>query len=67
MMAAAMTPNSHQKRLRPLKSVCVLALGGAGTCGADGADALIGAARKCVGSERARAFGLGVNWGSEMQ
>lgn len=37
------------------------------TCRADGANALIGAARKCVGSERARAFGLGVNWGSEMQ
>lgn len=48
--------------------VCSHLLGGvARTCRADGADALIGAARKCVGSERARAFGLGVNWGSEMQ
>lgn len=37
-------------------------LGGFARTGrADGADALIGAARKCIGSERARAFGLGVN------
>lgn len=61
MMAAAMTPNSHQKPIEV--SVYARTLGG-GFARTGRADALIG-----VGSERARAFafGFGVNWGSEMQ